>query len=82
MGGSLTSSSLPFSCAGFPWADLPKDSVVVDVGGGIGSVSVKVAEAFPHLRFVVEDRAPVVALAQHVRALLFHALYRILTRSA
>ena len=46
--------------------ELPKDSVVVDVGGGIGSVSVMVAEAFPHLRFVVEDRAPVVAIAPQV----------------
>ena len=52
---------------GFPWEDLPKDSVVVDVGGGIGSMSVMLAQAFPHLRFVVQDRAGVVAIAPQVR---------------
>ncbi|EIW63673.1 O-methyltransferase [Trametes versicolor FP-101664 SS1] len=49
---------------GFPWDELPKDSVVVDIGGGIGSVSVVLAQAYPHLKFVVEDRAPVVAIAR------------------
>ncbi|KAF7303731.1 4-O-methyltransferase 1 [Mycena indigotica] len=34
---------------------LPKDSLVVDVGGSVGSVTLKLAEAFPHLRFVVQD---------------------------
>ncbi|KAI0682001.1 S-adenosyl-L-methionine-dependent methyltransferase [Earliella scabrosa] len=48
----------------FPWEELPNDSVVVDIGGGIGSVSLPIAEAFPHLRFVIEDRAPVCAIAR------------------
>ena len=52
--------------AGFPWEELPSDSVVVDIGGGIGSVSLPIAEAFPHLRFVIEDRAPVCAIARSV----------------
>ncbi|KAL1941917.1 hypothetical protein VTO73DRAFT_6447 [Trametes versicolor] len=51
---------------GFPWNELPKDSVVVDIGGGIGSVSVVLAQAYPHLKFVVEDRAPVVAIAREL----------------
>ncbi|OJT12731.1 Sterigmatocystin 8-O-methyltransferase [Trametes pubescens] len=48
---------------GFPWADLPPDSVLVDVGGGIGSTSLTVAEAHPHIKVVVEDRPQVVELA-------------------
>ncbi|KAF7368965.1 4-O-methyltransferase 1 [Mycena venus] len=34
---------------------LPTDALVVDVGGSIGSVTLKLAKAFPHLRYVVQD---------------------------
>ncbi|TCD65381.1 ich1-like protein [Steccherinum ochraceum] len=44
------------------WEDLPQYSVVVDVGGGIGSTSILLAKAFKHLRFVVQDRDPVVEM--------------------
>ncbi|KAI0079225.1 hypothetical protein K474DRAFT_713866 [Panus rudis PR-1116 ss-1] len=44
----------------FPWQDLPTGSVVVDVGGGIGSTSMLLANAFVHLKFVVQDRPQVV----------------------
>ncbi|KAI0084943.1 hypothetical protein BDY19DRAFT_466740 [Irpex rosettiformis] len=46
----------------FPWHELPRRSVVVDVGGGIGSASMLLANAFPHLRFVIQDRPPVVEM--------------------
>ncbi|KAI0761037.1 S-adenosyl-L-methionine-dependent methyltransferase [Trametes elegans] len=48
---------------GFPWADLPPDSVLIDVGGGIGSTSLTVAQAHPHIKVVVEDRPQTVAAA-------------------
>ena len=41
--------------------------MVIDVGGGIGSSSMVLAKAYPHLRFVVEDREHVVEIAPSVR---------------
>lgn len=47
--------------AGFDWKGLPKDSVVVDVGGGVGSQTMVLAKAFDHLKFVVQDRSAVIS---------------------
>ncbi|KAI0653621.1 S-adenosyl-L-methionine-dependent methyltransferase [Cubamyces menziesii] len=47
----------------YPWAVLPPGAVLVDVGGGIGSTSLPVAQAHPHLNLVVEDRPQTVARA-------------------
>lgn len=44
----------------FDWAGLPEDSLVVDVGGGVGTVSTQLAAVHPKLRFVVQDRPAVV----------------------
>ncbi|KAI1787794.1 S-adenosyl-L-methionine-dependent methyltransferase [Ganoderma leucocontextum] len=48
---------------GFSWEDLPKGSVLIDVGGGIGAQSILVAQAHPHVHVVVEDREQVVSTA-------------------
>ncbi|KAM5545250.1 hypothetical protein V8D89_001361 [Ganoderma adspersum] len=68
----------------FPWEDLPQGSVLVDVGGGIGSQSILVAEAHPHIRVVVEDREQVVSTARSAwgpqYASLFESGRIILTR--
>ena len=42
------------------WKSLPADSLVVDVGGGIGTASLALAKEFPDLKFVVQDRQPVI----------------------
>ncbi|KAJ7202040.1 O-methyltransferase [Mycena pura] len=57
---------------GFDWASLPQGSVVVDVGGGIGSTTMLLASAYAELdadgtgglRFVVQDRSVVVEMGQ------------------
>ncbi|RYP38827.1 hypothetical protein DL767_002431 [Monosporascus sp. MG133] len=42
----------------FPWASLGK-ATVVDVGGGMGGFCLQLSHIYPDLKFVIEDRAPV-----------------------
>ncbi|KAJ3999098.1 hypothetical protein F5050DRAFT_1565815 [Lentinula boryana] len=61
---------------GFDWQSLPKGSIVVDVGGGIGSTSMLLAHAFsergdglsdedvPGLKFIIQDREVVVDMGE------------------
>ncbi|KAH9990787.1 S-adenosyl-L-methionine-dependent methyltransferase [Russula vinacea] len=44
---------------GYGWERLPEGSLVVDVGGGVGSQSLMLAQHHPQLRFVVQDRESV-----------------------
>ena len=39
---------------------MPKDSVVVDVAGGVGTQTLSLAKEFDHLKYVVQDRAAVI----------------------
>ncbi|BGP42377.1 hypothetical protein JCM10449v2_006382 [Rhodotorula kratochvilovae] len=45
----------------FPWKDLPEDAVVVDVGGGVGSLDLEVIKAAPHVKCIIQDRAEVIS---------------------
>ncbi|KAI0826305.1 O-methyltransferase [Irpex lacteus] len=59
--GSLThTATVGALTAGFDWAALPKDSLVVDVGGGVGTQTMALAKAFDHLKFIVQDRESVI----------------------
>ncbi|KAF8634693.1 hypothetical protein AX15_000751 [Amanita polypyramis BW_CC] len=55
---------------GFDWHSLPKNSTIVDVGGGIGSTSMLLASAFSEgdgnlgLKFIVQDRPVVVDMGE------------------
>ncbi|KAJ7449160.1 O-methyltransferase, partial [Mycena latifolia] len=60
---------------GFDWGALPRGSIVVDVGGGIGSTSMLLASAYADeteggggagggLRFVIQDRPVVVEMGE------------------
>ncbi|OCH84738.1 O-methyltransferase [Obba rivulosa] len=42
---------------GFEWDQLPKNSIVVDVGGGIGAMTKHLADNHKQLRYIVQDRA-------------------------
>ncbi|KAH9167773.1 S-adenosyl-L-methionine-dependent methyltransferase [Lactarius sanguifluus] len=46
---------------GYAWDKLPPGSLVVDVGGGVGSQSLTLARRHPDLRFVVQDREAVLS---------------------
>ncbi|EKM77727.1 hypothetical protein AGABI1DRAFT_11256, partial [Agaricus bisporus var. burnettii JB137-S8] len=55
----------------FDWQSLPRRSVIVDVGGGIGSTSMLLASAFSSvedsgldLRFIIQDRPIVVGMGE------------------
>lgn len=43
----------------FPWASLG-NSLIVDVGGGVGGFPLQLSRTYPELRFEVQDRAPVI----------------------
>lgn len=58
--------SLFFFFSGFEWGLLPKNSVVVDVGGGVGMATLSVAKVFPDLRIVIQDRPKFVEDARKV----------------
>ncbi|KAI9437949.1 S-adenosyl-L-methionine-dependent methyltransferase [Lactarius indigo] len=45
---------------GYAWEKLPPGSLVVDVGGGVGSQSLTLARRHPSLQFIVQDREAVV----------------------
>jgi len=44
----------------FDWEALPKGSVVVDIGGGIGSATMPLARKYDHLHIIIQDRPKVV----------------------
>lgn len=54
---------------GFDWHGLPAGSTIVDVGAGVGTVSLALAKALPKVNIVVQDRPFVVEQAQDVRTI-------------
>jgi hypothetical protein len=52
----------------YPWASLPNDTVVCDVGGSNGHASINLLKSFPQLKIVVQDLPGVVEQGQEVCA--------------
>lgn len=51
----------------FNWKSLAKGSVVVDVGGGLGTASLPLARDFPGIQVVVQDLPGVIVEAKQVK---------------
>ncbi|KIY48412.1 S-adenosyl-L-methionine-dependent methyltransferase [Fistulina hepatica ATCC 64428] len=49
---------------GFRWDELPPNARVVDVGGGIGHITMTIARQNPNLRYVIQDRPSVIHAAE------------------
>ncbi|KAI0310012.1 S-adenosyl-L-methionine-dependent methyltransferase, partial [Amylostereum chailletii] len=64
MGGSEAWEGDGEGLGAHPFPGLPPDALVVDVGGGIGSSTMRLAGMFPRLRFVVQDRAAVCRIGE------------------
>jgi hypothetical protein len=62
---ALGSVSARGTIADYPWDQLPKDSRIIDVGGGEGALLIEIMRSFPD-RFtgVLQDRPEVVPLAK------------------
>lgn len=58
---------------GFEWAKLPEGSLVVDVAGGVGNLTMALAGTHKHLKYVVQDRAAVIKAAFDVGCFNVHA---------
>lgn len=52
--------------SGFDWTSIPHGGVLVDVGGGLGHISMEVAKMRPDIHVVLEDRPPVIEQAKQV----------------
>ncbi|KAA1465903.1 S-adenosyl-L-methionine-dependent methyltransferase [Dentipellis sp. KUC8613] len=48
----------------YPWHTLPAGSTVCDVGGGVGSVLIKIASHHPHLHLTLQDLPNVIEQAR------------------
>lgn len=54
----------------FEWSSVPQGGLIVDVGSGLGHVSLQVAKTRPDLHITLEDRARVITEAKDVRCFL------------
>jgi hypothetical protein len=50
----------------YNWGGLAAGSLVVDVGGGVGTLCLTLAAKFPELKFVVQDQEKVVEQGKEV----------------
>ncbi|KAG7098238.1 hypothetical protein E1B28_000202 [Marasmius oreades] len=49
----------------YPWAKLPPGSIVDDLGGGDGSITMELYKAHPHLQYILQDLPQVISRAEN-----------------
>ncbi|KAF8058197.1 S-adenosyl-L-methionine-dependent methyltransferase [Lyophyllum atratum] len=49
---------------GFPWGDLPQNASICDVGGGVGTVTMRLAKAYSRLLYKLQDTQKRIQQAQ------------------
>ena len=54
------------------WGSLPEGSKVVDVGGGVGTSSLRIARAFSNVKCIIQDFPEVCGQAKSVRYFLIY----------
>jgi ribosomal protein RSM22 (predicted rRNA methylase) len=57
---TTSKASLDALSTHFSWSDLPASSLIVDVGGSKGHVSLHLARVYPDLKFIVQDLPEVI----------------------
>ncbi|KAL8751754.1 MAG: hypothetical protein Q9199_006209, partial [Rusavskia elegans] len=60
-GGRVHGAAHPYD---YPWASLGSGTVV-DVGGGVGGFLIQLSNLYPSLNLILQDRAPVLRIAQN-----------------
>ncbi|KIK66536.1 hypothetical protein GYMLUDRAFT_935360 [Collybiopsis luxurians FD-317 M1] len=48
----------------YPWASQPLDTTICDVAGSNGYVTMNLCKVYPHLKVVLQDQGPTVAIAE------------------
>ena len=52
--------------AGYRWEELPPGTKICDLGGGLGHVSMHIAQTYSHVHVVLQDLPNTIAEAKHV----------------
>ncbi|KAJ7605435.1 S-adenosyl-L-methionine-dependent methyltransferase [Mycena polygramma] len=66
MRGTAATESQDLIFQGFDWSALPSNGTIVDVGGGIGHLSLTIAQKYTHLRIANQDLAAPIELSKAV----------------
>ncbi|KAJ7202626.1 O-methyltransferase [Mycena pura] len=65
MQGTAATEPADLIFQGFDWSLLPKNGIIVDVGGGIGHLSLTIAKKYPQLRVVLQDLGPPIEISKN-----------------